>query len=64
MPPRGFTHPGPVNLRDIKAGVQRLFPPGHPLREALLREPDELTREDARSRLVAYVRLACAYRRS
>jgi len=53
-----------VDFRAVKAGVQRLFAPGHPLREALLREPDQIGRDEARNRLAVYLRLACAYRRT
>ena len=31
-----------VDLRRLKQATIRLYPPGHPLLEAVLREPDEL----------------------
>ena len=54
--------PDVVDLRSVKAGAQRLFPPGHPLREALCREPDVLPRSQAQVRLEVYLRWAWTYR--
>ena len=54
--------PDVVDLRPVKAGAQRLFPPGHPLREALSQEPDVLPRSQAQARFVVYLRWAWTYR--
>ena len=54
--------PEVVDLREAKAGAQRLFPAGHPLREALCREPDVLPRSEAQARVGVYLRWAWACR--
>lgn len=37
----------PVDLRVIKSEVTRLLPPGNPVRELILQEPDSLPSEDS-----------------
>lgn len=39
------------DMRPVKAAVRRLLAVGHPLREAVLAEPDELSREEAAIKL-------------
>ena len=51
-----------VDLRGLKDAARRLFPPGHAVREAMLREPDHLPRSEAEAVLAAYLRLALALR--
>jgi hypothetical protein len=51
-----------VDLRGAKAGAARLYPAGHPLREALTGEPDFIPRTQAEGLLTAYLRMALTYR--
>ena len=50
--------PMTVDLRRLKQATIRLYPSGHPLREAILREPDELPTDQAAGVLEAYLRMA------
>lgn len=52
-----------LDLRGLKAGVCRLLEPEHPLRIAVMQEPDQLPRAQGIARLQAYARLALALRR-
>lgn len=54
--------PEVLDLRDLKAGVCRLLEPSHPLRIAVMQEPDQLPRAQGIARLQAYARLALAMR--
>ncbi len=47
----------PVDLRCCKRAIQHLFPPGNPLREAVLAEPDFLTLEEARVKIPFFLRM-------
>lgn len=49
-----------IDVRRIKDAARRLYPAGHPVREALLREPDSLPRGEALGKLEAYLRMALA----
>lgn len=54
-PPNGFRF---VDLRACKDEIAHLLPQGHPLREALLREPDEVPWSEGIAKLETYLRLA------
>lgn len=45
-------------MRPIKQAAARLYPPGHALREAVLREPDTMTEAEAEPVLEVYLRMA------
>jgi hypothetical protein len=47
----------PVDLRESKAEATRCLPPGHPGREALLAQPDDLPTEEFDALLPALVRM-------
>jgi hypothetical protein len=47
----------PVDLREAKSEAVRGFPPGHPGREALLAQPDELPTEEFDALLPALARM-------
>jgi hypothetical protein len=51
-----------VDLRPAKAEAQRLLPPGHPVRLALMQEPDFIPADTAQQKLETYIRLALAMR--
>lgn len=51
-----------VDLREVKSVARQVLPRGHPVREALDREPDVLEGPEARARLVAYCRILLAQR--
>ena len=55
--------PSLVDLRALKAAAQRL-PLGHPLRDAVLATPDQLSREEAAPALEVIIRLAWVHRRT
>jgi hypothetical protein len=46
-----------VDLREAKREAAQVLPPGHPVREALLREPDELPCVEGRAKIETYLRL-------
>ena len=50
-----------IDLRRCKAAAMRL-PPNHPLRLAIVQEPDELPRSRGLGKLETYIRLAMALR--
>lgn len=39
------------NMRPLKAGIVSIYPPGHPCREMVLSQPDELPEETFRALL-------------
>jgi hypothetical protein len=47
----------PVDLRRCKRALQRLYPPGNPLREAVLAEPDFLTLAEAAVKIPFFLRM-------
>lgn len=49
-----------IDLRAAKALVARVYPRGDAFREALLQEPDFLTREEASTKLAIYLRILLA----
>ncbi len=51
-----------VDFRRLKAEVARLYPPGHPLREVLMREPDLQPRPGGLGKVEILVRLVFASR--
>ena len=51
-----------VDLRSCKVEAALILPPGHPLRELLLREPDFLPLAEGLGKLETYVRLAVILR--
>ena len=55
--PDGHAKPGMSSLRPIKEAVQDL-PSGHPLREVVLAEPDELPAEEYAAKAMVWARLA------
>ncbi len=64
MTPSSASHPSDalVDFRRLKAEVSRLYPPGHPLREILMREPDLQPRDQALGKVEILVRLVFASR--
>ena len=52
-----------LDLRPVKRAVERLFPGGHPAREAIHQEPDALPRAEGVTRLGVYVRVLFALRK-
>ena len=65
MSPRSTAVPGGTfDLRQCKAEARRLLPPGHPLRQLIEAEPDELSGPDAASRLTMLLRVILAHRGS
>jgi len=54
-------HPlGFIDLRELKREVLRLYPAGHPLREALLREQDIIPEAEALGKLLVFLSLSAA----
>lgn len=53
---------GSIDLRFCKRASRRLFPPGHPVREALAQEPDSVPCEEGLPKLEAYLRMLLALR--
>lgn len=53
-----------LDLRPCKQRATKLFSPGHPLREALLNEPDFLPRAEGLAKLEAYLRMLLVMRES
>jgi len=51
-----------IDIRMVKETARRLYPPGHPLREAILGEPDSLPGSQALGKLEAYLRMVLAGR--
>ncbi len=51
-----------VDFRRVKAEVASLYPPGHPLREVLMREPDLQPRDQALGKVELLIRLVFASR--
>ncbi|MCI4346918.1 MAG: hypothetical protein L3K07_09245 [Thermoplasmata archaeon] len=47
----------PVDLREAKSEATRALPPGHPGREALLAQPDELPTAEFDALIPALIRL-------
>lgn len=61
----GDMDPAVVDLREVKAEVRRLYPPGHAFREAILREQDTLPRDEVTmGKMATYLRLLYAVRGS
>ena len=46
-----------MDFRRLKAAASRLFPAGHPLREAVMQEPDDVPASLALGKADAYLRL-------
>lgn len=53
-----------IDLRPLKEGARRLYPPGHSVREALANEPDFILRTDAIAKLPLLLRLTLACKRN
>jgi hypothetical protein len=47
----------PVDLREPKAEATRSLPPGHPGREALLAQPDQLPTDEFNALIPALIRM-------
>lgn len=57
-PPRPNRHGAmSVDFRRCKEAAGRLLPPGHPVREALLREDDFVPSQAAAVKIETYIRL-------
>lgn len=53
--------PGMVDLRPCKREFERLLPPWHPNRIAILREPDFLPLAEAVAKAETYLRIAASW---